>query len=70
MAFLPSTSAPTWTHVKGALKTLPYGWQAELAVRLAITRSGMSRMLRSKNDPRYDQVMACRDFLAQKGVQL
>jgi hypothetical protein len=70
IAFLPSSSVPTWQHMKGALGQLPRGWQAELAIRLAMTPSGMSKMLRSGNDPRYDQALACLDYLAEKGVRL
>jgi len=69
-AFLPSSSVPTWTHIKGALGTLPRGWQAALAVRLAVSPSGLSKMLGSNNDPRYDQVLACLDYLAERGVRL
>ena len=66
--FWPSTNCPNWQQIKKTLDQLPAGWKQDLAKSLKITPSGVSKLLHASNDPRYDQVLICIDYLASKGL--
>jgi len=67
--FLPSANLPTWANVKGVISNLPRGSHNELSIVLNLTPSGLTHLLNSPKNPRYDQVLSILDYLGERNFK-